>query len=291
MANEFRKVIDTNNLVHPVCDDTRVDWESYAKTGVHQFITLPLYSTSVTSGSATYTAGLNADGLLECEIDGAVSAYMEVQLKNRTSLPLSLQKGKYKVTGGYSPNLYLKVGHTKNGEWEVLAETSGSEVEFTLTEDDKSIGIFYGIQPNQTYDHLKLYPMIRLADDPVTEPTPPAMTNPQLTDALSIREGTSLISGSDMTINDCAVAKAGNIRVYSIRATANTNIPADNNILSGFDDPLFNYDAMMSISAYTADGTEYKLISYTGAGKLYLKPLSSIPTGTLIRFTFTYIAK
>lgn len=33
MANEFRKVIDTNNLVHPVCDDTRVDWENYAETG------------------------------------------------------------------------------------------------------------------------------------------------------------------------------------------------------------------------------------------------------------------
>jgi len=33
MANEFRKVTDLNGVNHPVCDDTRVDWASYAVLG------------------------------------------------------------------------------------------------------------------------------------------------------------------------------------------------------------------------------------------------------------------
>ena len=201
-----------------------------AVLGARQLITPPLYETS----RSIYTAGINSNGLLECVFNGTVTEYTEAQLKNRTSLPLSLPKGRYRIMGGYSLNLYLRVGHTKNGEWELLATSYGDETPqgedvFTLNEKDNNIGIFYAAQPNITYDNVKLYPMIVLADDPITEPTPPTMTNEELTENVTpIHTEATASTGTgsgDVSLNEAnykSIVKVGKVVFFNVRFTLNT---------------------------------------------------------------------
>ena len=55
MANEFRKVTDQNGVDHPVTDDNRVDWASYAKTGVHNRFNYDSWENiEITNGSGVF---------------------------------------------------------------------------------------------------------------------------------------------------------------------------------------------------------------------------------------------
>lgn len=207
----------------------KLSWAANAVLGAHQLINLPLYTTSKTDQGITYTAGINNKGLLECTFNGTSTEYAEFQIKNRTESPISLPAGKYKLTGGYSSGLFLRVGHTANGAWEQLATSYGGTGEFTLNEPDNNIGIFYGISAaGVVCNNLKLYPMIRVAEDTVTEPAPPAMTNQQLTEQVTPIHTIASAASNIVTFPDNffkSVVKDGKTVFFNVRFTTSDVTP------------------------------------------------------------------
>lgn len=181
MANEFRKVRDKNGVDHPVTDDKRVDWDSYAKTGVHNF--LPNFAETKSNGGLNYT--VNSDKSITVGAGTATTeswGYLNVG-------GYFLEAGTYILTGcpsGGSLSTYelrLSLADIKGGGQSQLVEDTGSGATFTIT-SRKWFRLYCGIRvENGTTlsSALTFYPMIRLASDTNTAYTPFAETNEQLT--------------------------------------------------------------------------------------------------------------
>lgn len=117
-----------------------------------------------------------------------------------------------------------------------------------------------------------------------------AMTNAELTNALTVTNDASQITGSGVTINDCVKAKAGNIRVYAIRFTSSGDVAAGTNIISGIDKPLLNAGGIINPIFADSSGTQYPMTSAYSGGNLLIKTVNAIPSGTSVRGTVVYIA-
>lgn len=128
----------------------------------------------------------NVDDSITATCSGSYSA--EYVMASRGDKKLFLPNGIYVLSGGVNATNYVGVGCTKNGGWNLLAQTTSNDgVAFTVNGDDFSndgayISLY--IDANGTNLNETFYPMIRLATD--TDPTyqPYAMTNKELTEAI-----------------------------------------------------------------------------------------------------------
>lgn len=193
MANEFRKVTDQNGVVHPVCDDTRMTWEANAKTGVHNQFQIPTSVVSkatdgviftvnrnnagqVTSINASRASANNNDAYLTLD-----TAYEITEPKILSGCPTGGGDNKIRLVAYDGANFYLDEG---NG---VLLPHAGTY----------NINIRYFSAYNES---VTLYPMLRDVEDTLTDFTPYAMTNRELTDAVNvINAGTIDLSHSEST--------------------------------------------------------------------------------------------
>ena len=193
MANEFRKVTDQNGVDHPVCDDTRVDWASYAKTGVHNFLPLQISAIKAnntegtwdnnvyTRNSVTFTFTVDTNGnVTEVDVDGTASAAMSVTLYPNSSNIFNGLKLLGCPSGGssntYRLQLWDQTGNTGNddfGNGVIINKPNGNTVRVVIY-----------IEASAEMSHIKYYPMIKLPNDTDTSMTLYAMTNRELTDAI-----------------------------------------------------------------------------------------------------------
>ena len=189
MANEFRKVTDQNGVDHPVCDDNRVDWSSYAKTGVHN----QLLNTAVTNTKEGVTYTVNEDKSITTS-NGTTTelSYCWISLKGvkfADGLPRILTGC---PAGGSTSGYYLRLG---SGTTETIADTDldtyvggdiGSGLSFT-PDPTKYYHVQIRVNNNTSVDGKVFKPMIRLASD--TDPTyqPYAMTNRELTEQVTVK--------------------------------------------------------------------------------------------------------
>ena len=229
MANEFRKVIDTNNLVHPVCDDTRVDWESYAKTGVHQW--LPCNASSGSVAGVTYTR--NADDSISVTTgEGTATADVTIWFTGTgwnyaDGAKNILQKGvKYKLVDGngdattttWFVGLTIKKSDNTSAGISPNTGTDATGIyssEFTApNEDNISYACYIRIANGQAINKT-IKPLVKLAEDSDTSFPPYAMTNQQLTEKVTPENITSdyLTSAS---LTTAGVTMLGDSRVVRI---------------------------------------------------------------------------
>jgi len=196
MANEFRKVKDANGVYHPVTDDNRVDWASYAKTGVHNF--LPDNIKTETIGSLTIT-----DNKGELTVNGSTSSDVDryyIGIGTTGWEYTNMPTGDYTIACDNTDQL-------PNGYRFIVAE-----------EGTGTIASVYSVYPSQnfhldttkryrifmrfasgSYDNVKLHPIVKLQSDTDTSWTPNAMTNQELTE--KVTQTTSVLtisSNSDL---------------------------------------------------------------------------------------------
>lgn len=174
MANEFRKVIDTNNLVHPVCDDTRVDWSSYAKTGVQNRLKNVL--TTQTSGSTTIT--VDSDGVIT--ITGTFGSAIYKTLGYLYPEEVANGESLKKFVEDYGTGIKLSVYGLKRDDTYDYNIPNPFTVDWTTY---KRYDIYLTIDAAFTSGTV-VHPM--LYDSAIPNPTfaPYAMTNKDLTDAV-----------------------------------------------------------------------------------------------------------
>lgn len=186
---------------------SRVDWSANAVLGAKNIVAFPYENMSPqTLEGVTFTKDAS-NGIIN--INGSTTGTPEIRLssRDRTGKFREYEIGKtYTASLGVdleANNLLIHLGTTKNGAYsDIVTAYTGKEVTFTLTSDmsdlivDNKIPVAFYITCGQgsgtkTYDNLKVYPMIRLAEDTDDTWVAPAMTNQQLTDAVTIEDITS----------------------------------------------------------------------------------------------------
>ena len=192
MANEFRKVTDQNGTNHPVCDDTRVDWSSYAVTGVHNI--LPIPSNVVSSGIFTVNRDSNGN-VTSISVNGTPTADQDFNIGSASNpLPISLiSNGDILSKGNELPDTELMqqiwyYDNTKTYLGYQNESTTGCSVNKIVINIPN--GAAYFVVNNKARANkvlnVSLYPMIRLASDTNEDYVPYAMTNRELMESLDL---------------------------------------------------------------------------------------------------------
>lgn len=183
MANEFRKVTDQNGVDHPVCDDTRVNWSNYAKTGVHNAFVYPYLVSSGTLGTnVAYSVKNNG----KINLNGTASANDEINLHYRSGItndpnPVVLPKGNYILS--CPQRVRIDLTKTVNGNVSSVVYVGSTETKKAFTLDEEAqIGAKITVIGDTTYNNVDVEIMIYPAEDTYEGFASYAMTNQQLTD-------------------------------------------------------------------------------------------------------------
>ena len=181
MANEFRYGLDQNGVRHPVCDDTRVDWASYAITGVHN----ELLNTATSSGIYTVNAdkSVTANGTASGNADLVIGKYL---LKAGRKVKLSGCP-----SGGGASKYFIYPTGKGTSDW----MDTGSGVVFPVGNSDEELEIRSRVVSGQTVSNIVFKPMITDVADTVSDYTPYAMTNRELTFVEKTYTGTTDANG------------------------------------------------------------------------------------------------
>lgn len=194
---------------------SRVDWSSYAKTGVHQLLNNE--GVSGTYATVTITTLANKSFTVNGTAGGNNASYQLM----RVTLP----KGKY-ILGktGRSDGYYQVVNDAESQEL-YSAGVNDALIELSV---DTVLKIRFRMLSGAVFNNETFYPLLRLASD--TDPTyaPYAMTNQQLTEAVASSEGsfTDNVAGSTFEVN--SLQKFGRVvvaRVLLSGVTANAWTP------------------------------------------------------------------
>lgn len=191
MANEFRYGIDQNGVRHPVCDDTRVDWASYAVLGAQNM--LPNNAITTTVGGVTYTK--DDDGsMIPTGDTGNNWATINI-VENYT-----LKAGTYTLSG--VPNKAGAYIAMEVGGSTVYQITNGATKTFTLNEDTTFNRVRISTSENVTYTSGDVFkPMINPGS--VALPYAPfAMTNKELTEKATVQTIThaEAVTGDNVSV-------------------------------------------------------------------------------------------
>lgn len=112
---------------------------------------------------------------------GTLEFHYTYRSANRNSY-VGLADGSYRLCGGVNDNIKIIAVTTRNGSLYQYAQDKGTHPIFEVLSGDGDIGLSIGIIKGNTYDNVKVYPMIIEASDPSTDYTPYAMTNRELTE-------------------------------------------------------------------------------------------------------------
>lgn len=199
MANEFRYGIDQNGVRHPVCDDTRVDWSSYAVLGAKNLLRPTL--TTFTTNGVTFT--VNEDKTIT--VNGTATADIYCPVFNREYAP-ELSQGSYLLSGGVAETtnykFYLQERNAGNTDWgRAYYDTTGEGVQYDRTTDVR-YAVFIWVKSGATLNNVKFYPMITLASDTDRTYAPYVMTNKKLTEEVTSWEDATLGTPSSGTLID-----------------------------------------------------------------------------------------
>lgn len=176
MANEFRKVTDQNGVDHPVTDDTRVDWSSYAKTGAvnvlnHEATSTTLNMCVVTVDAddrtidfnGTPTGGNASVTLITAEqLNALLAKYGDLFL---SGCPSGGAENKYSMFTRYGENNFDR--DTGNGVWLRASRTYDRP-------------LYAQVISGTQADHLLFKPMLSKSEHAPYAPY--AMSNRELTD-------------------------------------------------------------------------------------------------------------
>lgn len=197
----------------------RVDWSSYAKTGVHNILPFPYKSTAFVSGDVR--VAINSDGTLTVTTpNGATSANVDFALF-----------GAYGSVADLIPsgNYIASIGNTNA---KISLRAAYNTTSLGNATDDLSINAADGLsflmirfESGLNLDSaITLKPMLRLASDTETSRTPYAMTNKELTDAVAVKDGTVT---SDFTVGtETMLSKVGKLVTCAIRINDITSATA-----------------------------------------------------------------
>ncbi len=138
-------------------------------------------------------------------------------ISQRTLYEYKLPKGSYKISGGISGKVYLvfyknKVTGDASQGADELGMDNGSGLTFTLSELS-DIQIVLNIKGNNTFSNLKVEPLVTLESDTDRTYAPPAMTNRELTEELTVQESavTDIIAGATVYDNTNYLVKYGKV--------------------------------------------------------------------------------
>lgn len=223
MANELRKITDQNGVDHPVCDDTRVTWSSYAKTGVHNINGTKYFDDTI----AGITWTVNADGSVAANgATGDSSSSMSEESSNGFIAPYT---GMFKATGSPDvPNFGAAMlvydwtdshrAYTDSSKTAVTGDVIyGYPLSFYMEKGHK-YSLILRIQKNTTVSNVVFYPLITDIDDKNTDYTPYAMTNEELTDEVAVKKSTITLA-QNVTSDGNSVTKQGKVVDYYLHVT------------------------------------------------------------------------
>lgn len=183
MANEFRYGIDQNGVRHPVCDDTRVDWSSYAVLGAKNL----LDNQAVSEGNFT----VNENKTIT--VNGTFNA--------RTVLYIRSKLTKYAPPAGTYNLLFSDVSNKFNfvvdaylgDTWVKNLATTKTKTTFSVDYNGYDrVVVFMVIEASElpaTFTNVTFKPMITVATDTDFTYAPPTMTNTELTDRQFYKPG------------------------------------------------------------------------------------------------------
>lgn len=269
MANEFRKVTDQNGVDHPVCDDTRVDWSSYAKTGAKNFFKYPYIGGSqlVHANGITYT--VDSNGVID--IDGNATGNCNYNIANTTDT--YFEAGRYILSKGNNTtgiSIYVNV-FNNNAFVKQIALIDGSvetSAPFNIDYDGyNQIQVGVSVASGTNVNHVKVYPMLRLATDYDSTYVPYAMTNRELTDAVAYSESacTDFVEGASVEGDINKICKFGKVVFMTLQlqgVTANAwdticSIPA-----------RYRPKETMMVMAWSNNSNGFEAISIGASGGL-----------------------
>lgn len=206
---------DSSAEIQALTNQLEDEAETRAELGAHNL--LPPF-VSQTSDGVIFT--VDANGVVD--IDGeSTSTYSE------TRVNFKLKAGTYTLSGipsaGYGNSkliiLLADLDHTAE-----VARDTGSGATFTLASDTNLRAFIYAYRAYGDFDHVKVYPMIRLATDADPTYQPYAMTNKELTDVAKGLEST--IYPSDLPNNTDLNSISAEKNFYLRYDYTYTNIPS-----------------------------------------------------------------
>lgn len=183
MANEFRKVTDQNGVDHPVTDDNRVDWASYAKTGVHNRFNYDSWENiEIINGSGVFE---NNGVTLTASASDCYTAFGPTAFANCKIPVIQGEKIKLKWNieeGDSEGRVLLFPNGTVTGFVEVLS--TAEKIVYTVPSECEFITFRVGVNNNGGIIHYKNI-MVTSADDTFEDYAPYAMTNKELTEKVT----------------------------------------------------------------------------------------------------------
>lgn len=181
MANEFRKVTDQNGVDHPVCDDTRVDWSSYAVLGADNILV-----NQVTNGTVSNVVVSSVDND-KIKLVGTSNNANNAIYSNQ-----KVYAGSYKLSAVYTgttsdnqrpsviADLYNANGTVKTSNY-VIVRPSSTSANVTVSGTDylSNFRVYFA---NGDVIDMEIAIDLKLATDPSTGHVKGAMTNKELTE-------------------------------------------------------------------------------------------------------------
>lgn len=161
---------------------SRVEWSSYAKTGVHNILDLKCDTTTV--NGITYTVD-KKNTKITLNSSAAISGSSYITLANQDNFKeqmLAFSGKTVVMTGGKSANQKLQFWSTGTGS----KVDEGNGIEFTIP-DSAGLATFNFViivASGENPQNVVISPLLKLKEDTVSEHTPYAKTNKQLTDDL-----------------------------------------------------------------------------------------------------------
>lgn len=197
----------TQNFI-PCKDKAAVDWSSYAKTGAKNRIGIQISKLKAQNTTGTWTGNTyTKDGVtFECTVDSA--GYVTNIRANGTAssgsaqidydLGYSAPNGSYKLNGApagggtlQNNNWFLGLYKTSPSSANNLAYDlgEGTNVNINFSEPLPNLFIRVGVSNGKTITNGDFKPMLYDATDSDSTYAPYAMTNKELTDAISLKTG------------------------------------------------------------------------------------------------------
>ena len=298
MANEFRRVKDANGVYHPVTDDNRVDLASYAKTGVHNILPITIEVLKILNQTGTWDGNVySINGItLTCIVNknGYVTDIIGNNATASSNITMFLCD-----TINVSESLVLS-GCPSNGAmmtYKLLA-TNASGASLNLQEDygeganiqtNSAFRIQLRIYEGQSANGLNFKPMLRYAEDKISDYGAPALSNQELSGRvtpipLTLDTGDS----TNIAISNVFSYKMG--RLVTIRA----QIQIKTQISSGVD--VIKCDELLNTHPYygsalmfnSNNGNMIGLLVKQSDSKLRFQSEGNIPAD-YYALTYTYI--
>ena len=182
---------DTYEPYHESVEDYMLPQAVQNVMGAKNVLQIPVTFVTQVVGDITFTVTRDAGGqVTEIDLNGTANA------DAYPNFLTSVKAGKYLfngITGGAGGTYYIDINN--NATSTRLVRALDGDYEINL-DSDTVLNIFLNVKNGQTLNHVKLYPMLRLAEytDPTYEPY--AMTNKQLTDSRDEWTGTVTVDAN-----------------------------------------------------------------------------------------------